>query len=216
MPGILASIGNLTVFTTICVVCHGVHHLQQLKALLSWQKNRNRYDEDDQMKMKKRKKLIVISGCDRGFGRMLVEELSHSTAEGMYLVLALTLTQEAAHGLLQSTSSSNIYALQCDVTNEKNMKEMKVHVEAILDKENAVLYAIVNNAGIADPGDFAWFDSIATHERVMDVNFFGQLRVTQTLLPFMLRTGRETNVGARIINLSSVCGDSASPSNSGV
>jgi catechol 2,3-dioxygenase-like lactoylglutathione lyase family enzyme len=48
----------------------------------------------------------------------------------------------------------------------------------------------------------------------MDVNFFGQLRVTQALLPLMLRTSKTLPEGARILNMSSVCGVSASPSNS--
>ena len=48
----------------------------------------------------------------------------------------------------------------------------------------------------------------------MDVNFMGQVRVTQAFVPLILRTSRTLATGARILNLSSVCGASANPSNS--
>jgi 3-oxoacyl-[acyl-carrier protein] reductase len=195
-PGSLASAANLAIFWSICVVACSHYGLKQLKS--SFQ-SRSTPEKDE------RKKLIVISGCDRGIGRLLAEKLQQSTE---YIALALTLTKEAA----QELKDLQIYSFQCNVTSEKDVKAMKAYVETIVEKEKAVLYTIVNNAGIADPGDFAWFPDINIHKRVMDVNYFGQLRVTQALLPIMLRT--TPLVGGRILNMSSVCGTSASPANS--
>jgi NAD(P)-dependent dehydrogenase (short-subunit alcohol dehydrogenase family)/catechol 2,3-dioxygenase-like lactoylglutathione lyase family enzyme len=76
-----------------------------------------------------------------------------------------------------------------------------------------VLYGLVNNAGIVDPGDFVFFRDCETYRHVMEVNFFGQLKVTQALLPLMLGTAQTLSSGPRILNLSSVCGTSSGPGN---
>ena len=105
--------------------------------------------------------------------------------------------------------------MQCDVTSDQHVDLMKMRVQKLTDEDpTTIMYAIVNNAGIADPGDFVWYPDTEAHRRVMEVNYFGQLRITQSLLPIMLKTSRDLSNGARIINLSSVCGTSASPANS--
>ena len=103
------------------------------------------------------------------------------------------------------------WAFNVIVTSDKDVAIMKTKVESILQDKQAVLYAIVNNAGIADPGDFVFHSTLDIPKKVMDVNYFGQLRVTQALLPLMLTTSREA--GGKIFNMSSVCGASASAGN---
>lgn len=154
-----------------------------------------------------RPKVVVISGCDRGFGRMMVEEWAKKNDK--LIIVALTLTKTASE---QFQNLSNVMAIQCDVTSEEDVKAMKQRVQTLLKDKNAVLYSIINNAGIADPGDFVFLRTLEVPQRVMDVNYFGQLRVTQALLPLMMCTSRL--VGGKIFNLSSVCGCSASAGNS--
>lgn len=202
-PGVLATAANLTLFVTICVLAHCLH----LKAALSPNQKKKKREKDDT-----RPKLVVITGCDRGIGRLLAENLQKSD-EHDYLVLALTLTQQAADEL-NGLDKDRMFAIQCDVTSDEDVQKTKDFVEHILKSEKAVLYSIVNNAGIADPGDFAWFSDLNSFRRIMEVNFFGQLRVTQALLPLMIRTAKTLVQGARILNMSSVCGATASPSNS--
>ena len=175
------------------------------------QKQQSRKSNDDQRKM------IVITGCDRGFGRLLAQELLSNEQHFDLVVVALTLTKSAADELNQLNNNNNendsnkkLVAIQCDVTSDDDVKNMKDQVEQLLEAENAVLFGIVNNAGIANPGDFLWFSDLTVFQNVMDVNFFGQLRIANALLPVMIRTGK----GGRLINMSSVCGAAASPSNS--
>lgn len=157
------------------------------------------------------RQIIVITGCDRGFGRMLAENLTKSSD---FIVVALLRTEEAVAELQELFDpNSHHLALQCDVTNENQIAQMARAVDQLLEQHKGVLYAIVNNAGIADPGDFLFDPTLTTYKNVMDVNFFGMLRVTQALLPTMLRTSKTIPQGARIINMSSVCGAVASPSN---
>ena len=50
------------------------------------------------------------------------------------------------------------------------------------------LYAIVNNAGINKFGKFEWI-TIEDMQNVMDVNFWGMVRITKAMLP-MLKTAK--------------------------
>ncbi|CAB9498090.1 Short-chain dehydrogenase/reductase family 9C member 7 [Seminavis robusta] len=122
-----------------------------------------------------------------------------------YLVVACTLSDKS------SFEHDNIIAVQCDVTQDNQVKAMKEQVQCLLEERNAVLYSIVNNAGIADPGNFLFHDSVEIPKKVMEVNYFGQLRVTQALLPLMLMTSKV--VGGKIFNMSSVCGVSSGAGN---
>lgn len=203
-PGILATTGHLAIFTTICVASVHFHVYKRMQSL--W-KPRTVPTEHDACP-----KVVVLTGCDRGFGRLLAEKL---LASSDYIVVALTLTAEAAKELnALASTTGKLKAVKCDVTSDEDVKHMKDYVEKILVTEKAVLYGIVNNAGIADPGDFVWFADNTTLRKVMDVNFFGTANVTQALLPLVLRTSPTLSNGARILNLSSVCGTTASPGNS--
>jgi NAD(P)-dependent dehydrogenase (short-subunit alcohol dehydrogenase family) len=210
--GIATSILNLVVVTIICVVAVNFFLYKKLASVIS---KRTTKAADS------RKKLVVVTGCDTGFGRLLAESLVSSTD---LLVLALTLTQASADEFLEKEKKmvrksdgnsihQQLFAFPCNVTSDSDVAAMKSYAGKILQTEEAVLYAIVNNAGIANPGDFLWFPDTKAHQTTMDVNFFGMLRVTHALLPIMIANST-ASLSPRILNLSSVCGTTASPSNS--
>uniref|UniRef100_A0A7R9ZPJ9 Uncharacterized protein n=1 Tax=Craspedostauros australis TaxID=1486917 RepID=A0A7R9ZPJ9_9STRA len=149
-----------------------------------------------------RKRLVVVSGCDRGFGRVLVEKLSQNPR---YMVLALTLKEESAT-MLNKLAPESLVAMKCDVTSDVDIARMEKKAATMVVDPNIVLHTIVNNAGILDPGDFVWFRDISSYKKTMDVNFFGCLRVTKALLPLMINTSMSLPEGARILNLSSIIG----------
>ena len=186
---------NFVVFGIICIVAVNFHLFQKIAALFRIKKK-----NDKDSKLLTSKKLVVISGCDRGLGRLLAEALKGKQS---YFVLALTLTDEAAKDLRQE--DQGIFTLKCDVTSPKDVEAVKKYVESFLQKEkDCVLYTLVNNAGITSPGDCIWFPNSLTHEKIMNVNYFGALRLTQALLPLFVQTSRQ--VPAKILNNSSVCG----------
>ena len=202
-PGLFTSALHFGVFCTVCTVAWQLHVARQVQSLLPRNKKKKICPPD--------KKIVVISGCDRGFGRLLVEALV-ARQDDKFLVVALTLTDKAAQDL-SGRHSHGVCAVRCDVTSDADVAVMKHRVEQLLQEEkSAILYAIVNNAGIANPGDFAWFRNMTIFETVMNVNFMGQVRVTQALLPLLLQTSAV--YGGRILNLSSVCGTVASAGNS--
>ena len=49
------------------------------------------------------------------------------------------------------------------------------------------LWAVVNNAGISDPGMIEW-QTVEQMKRVVDVNLWGMVSVTKAFLPLLKRT----------------------------
>lgn len=80
-----------------------------------------------------RRKVVVISGCDRGFGFLLAKALVEGTD---YWILALALM----------VRSSRLVPLQCDITSQEDVSDgasdlFRTGCSLVLD--------IVNNAGMA-------------------------------------------------------------------
>lgn len=63
-----------------------------------------------------------------------------------------------------------------------------------------VLWALVNNAGIATFQEIEWC-SVTQFQQIMDVNVIGVVRVTKAFLP-LLRGGE-----GRVINVASLAGE---------
>ena len=82
-------------------------------------------------------------------------------------------------------------------------------IEAMFDriaKDHGPLSALVNNAGVAMPGDFLTYD-LADFERVLDINLRGVFIATQRAARMMVEAGIE---GA-IVNMSSINAQVAIP-----
>ncbi|CAB9497302.1 Short-chain dehydrogenase/reductase family 9C member 7 [Seminavis robusta] len=187
------SLLDFCLFSTICVGTLAYYQYKQFT-----EKKPEKLPQDDRIKV------VVVTGCDRGLGQFMAGAWSKQNG---YLVVACTLSDKGS----RSFENDNIIAVQCDVTQDDQVKAMKEQVQRLLEERNAVLYSIVNNAGIADPANFLFHDSVEIPKRIMEVNYFGQLCVTQELLPLMLMTSNV--VGGKIFNMSSVCGVSSSPGN---
>jgi NAD(P)-dependent dehydrogenase (short-subunit alcohol dehydrogenase family) len=139
------------------------------------------------------KKVVVITGCDTGFGCQTAQVLQ---AQG-FQVVAGCLTEEgvALHAGKVSLS------LRCDVTSSESIAAFSNAIESFVSQhEGLKVWALINNAGIGIGGNLDWLPMDVTR-RVMEVNFFGVVAVTQALLPLLKKCKH-----SRIINLSSLAG----------
>jgi NAD(P)-dependent dehydrogenase (short-subunit alcohol dehydrogenase family) len=143
-------------------------------------------------------KSILITGASTGIGEACARYLAE---RGWQVFAGVRRTEDAEK--LQSVSI-NIKALQLDVTKSKQIAEVFANVQQILGKGG--LQGLINNAGIAVVGPLE-FLPIADLRNQMEVNFIGQVEVTQTLLP-LLRLGH-----GRVVNISSIGGRATSPFN---
>ena len=94
------------------------------------------------------KRVVVITGCDTGFGLLSAIDLA-STG---YRVVAACLTQEGVTKLQKQVT----IAILCDVTSEEDVARLAGVVEKLVEEEGLCLWAVVNNAGIAPLGYIDW------------------------------------------------------------
>lgn len=132
---------------------------------------------------------VLITGAGSGFGRGAAIEL----AERGHHVIAGTFTADEASELARL--HTGIEALKLDITVARDRDQMA-------GREIDVL---INNAGIGQAGPLRSIP-LDLVRRIFEVNVFGTLAMTQTVLPAMLERGR-----GRILIMSSVAGVVAGP-----
>lgn len=139
-------------------------------------------------------KTALITGCNRGIGKAIVEKFA---SEGANLICSIrkenpTFKEETDKWVSQY--GVNIDFVYFDLTDEESIKAAFKE----LQKEKRVIDILVNNAGIP-AGGFLLMTSLAKVKEVMQVNFFSQILVTQLVAKMMMKQKH----GA-IVNMSSV------------
>lgn len=135
------------------------------------------------------KRVAIVTGAAAGIGRASAKALQ---AKG-YNVFGTSRKPVA--------TSDGIIMLRCDVTDDASVSEM---IEDVMRKVGRI-DVLVNNAGGALIAG-AEESSVEQAQALFDLNFFGIVRLTNTILPIM-RKQRD----GRIINIGSVVGFVPSP-----
>ncbi|MGB9112928.1 MAG: SDR family oxidoreductase, partial [Acidimicrobiales bacterium] len=139
------------------------------------------------------KRSVVITGSSSGIGEACVRRLASSG----WRVIAGVRTDADGVRLVEQTPG-DVEPVLLDVTEPDHIADLAARLG------DSPLSALVNNAGIAVsmPVEFL---PLAEMRRQLEVNLFGQVAVTQALLP-SLRRAR-----GRIVNIGSIAGKSALP-----
>ena len=138
---------------------------------------------------------ILISGASTGIGRACSV---HLAAKGA-IVWAGVRTQKSFDDILR-LNVKGLKPVFLDVTDSKSIAACVSEVK----KKSGTLFGLVNNAGVVIGGPVEGV-SMESWRRQFDVNFFGQIELTQACLPLI----RESK--GRILNMSSISGRIASP-----
>eukprot|EP00736_Rhodelphis_marinus_P010011 Rmarinus@m.26456 len=150
-------------------------------------------------KVSPKDKVVVVTGCDTGFGHLASLELDRLG----FSVLALCLTRDGVE-TLQRSASDRLVALQADVTKDADVA--KAVSEAGRMAGSRGVYALINNAGVLG-GFHVDFTTIKQYESVMAVNFFGVVRCTKMFLPLLQQwSPRTEDASARVVILTSAAG----------
>jgi NAD(P)-dependent dehydrogenase (short-subunit alcohol dehydrogenase family) len=139
---------------------------------------------------------VVITGCDSGIGLGVVEKLA---AEGAQ-VIACTYTPAGAERAVKAGAK---HSLPFDITDEAAVRDA---VNRIKEMTGGNLWALVHNAGMVLPG-FAEYQLLETYRRVMDVNYFAVVNLTQPFIPALKQSQ------GRVVIVSSVDGIVSLPGN---
>ena len=127
------------------------------------------------MKNNARKGIIVITGCDSGIGKGLVEELAK---RGYTIVQSYLETNNFEN-------HQDIYSIKLDLRIEKDIEEFCEFLKDLLEQGNK-LEGVIANAGVALGGPIENMP-INIFRETYEVNFFGVIKVIQCLIPELIR-----------------------------
>jgi NAD(P)-dependent dehydrogenase (short-subunit alcohol dehydrogenase family) len=150
---------------------------------------------------------ILITGASTGIGRACVLQLAHLG----FSVWAGIRNPEEAKSIEQAgiDTSVPIRPIHLDVTDISSIQAAEKEIRSHTGDEG--LFGLVNNAGICVVGPVE-FISLQDWRQQLDVNFFGVIAVTQTMLPLLrLHHARCTSGGSRIANMGSITGEVSTP-----
>jgi NAD(P)-dependent dehydrogenase (short-subunit alcohol dehydrogenase family) len=147
------------------------------------------------------KKIAVVTGSSSGIGF----ETSLLLARNGFYTYATIRSLDKSSKLVdisnEEDNNLSLEVLQLDVTDDKSVKDA---INIIADKQGRI-DLVVNNAGYGSTGAVEDF-SIDEIKAQFETNFFGAIRVIQSVLPLM----RKQRTGI-IVNISSIGGRIAFP-----
>jgi short-subunit dehydrogenase len=143
--------------------------------------------------------VAVVTGAASGIGAALARGLA---AKGCNLALA----DRDAAGLAKSATVAREKGVKVSehVLDVSDARAIAAIPEQVLAQHNRV-NVLINNAGVALGGTFAQTD-LADFEWLMNINFYGVIRMTHAFLPYLQREQK-----AQIVNISSIFGIIAPP-----
>src|SRR2546429_6668900 len=139
---------------------------------------------------------VLISGASTGIGRACAEHL-----DGLGFAIFAGVRNQSDADSLRGAGSGRTQPVMLDVTEPESIASA---LRIVDEAATAGLSGLVNNAGISVGGPLE-FVEIDEWRRGLEVNFIGQVAVTQAALP-ALRKAR-----GRIVNMTSIGGRLASP-----
>ena len=151
-------------------------------------------------------KKIWITGASSGIGEALAIECAK---QGASLILSARSKDKLILLKEQLTNSEQHQVVPIDLANA----EQVTSIVSNYINEHGGVDILVNNGGISQRGS-ARETSLDVQRKVMEVNYFGTVAMTQAVLPSMLSTASEKATGM-IVTVSSVAGKVGGKSMSG-
>jgi NAD(P)-dependent dehydrogenase (short-subunit alcohol dehydrogenase family) len=133
--------------------------------------------------------VAIITGASTGMGAATARELAR---RGFHVLAGVRRDRDA-----DAIKGPGIDPLIIDITNPDHIRALATRVHG--DPQGRAVRALVNNAAIAVNAPVEVF-AIDEWRRLFEVNLFGHIAVTQTLLPALIRSK------GRVVNISSVGG----------
>ncbi|MEO1140888.1 MAG: SDR family oxidoreductase [Pseudomonadota bacterium] len=143
------------------------------------------------------KPLALVTGAAQGIGYACAEALAEDGAK----VILADINSDGVSKAAQKLGSDSV-AMTCDMSDPDDISSMFDEIE----KTHGPVEILVNNAGVAMPGDFLTYD-LASFDRVMDINLRGLFVATQRAARSMV----EHSIEGAIVNMSSVNAQVAIP-----
>ena len=140
----------------------------------------------------------LVTGGSSGIGLAIANRLAAGGAHVTILARDKGRLADAVQAIRQSSASDaqSVESLSADVADFGSVQQA---LDPLLEQGH-LPDLLVNSAGVAHPG-YAEALSMDIFHWMMDVNYYGTIHVTQTLLPAMVERG-----SGHIVNISSIAG----------
>jgi 3-oxoacyl-[acyl-carrier protein] reductase len=138
-------------------------------------------------------KVAVISGANRGIGKTIVETFAENGANIIACLRFISPESQKWMKNLEDKFNVSINPVVLDLSDEQSIKQAIKDIMLISPK----LDVLVNNAGIAS-GSLFQMTTMQELRKVFEINFFGQILLSQGLAKLMIK-----NKSGSIVNLSS-------------
>jgi len=146
-------------------------------------------------------KVAVVTGANRGIGLSIARTFLENGAKVIACVRSVEIQKE---DLLTQLNPDRVNQLQLVYLDLSDERVIKLAIKEIMST-NPKIDVMVNNAGIASGGLFQMTTMQELH-RLFDINFFGQILLTQGIARLMQR-----HKAGSIINISSTAASIADP-----
>ena len=145
--------------------------------------------------MKIKGKTVWITGASSGIGEALAEELFN---EGATVILsARTVNKlEEKKNRFDSIQQGHCLIVPCDVTKQGEIDKAVEKVKQLVNR----IDILINNAGMSQRS-YALETSLKVDRDILEVNFFGAVSITKSILPWMISHG-----GGHLVVISSMAG----------
>jgi len=145
--------------------------------------------------------IVIVTGAASGIGRASAELIAKRGANVICLDLNQVGLQEVVSKIKSNAGKATAKVL--DISNQ----EQVFKIIAEIKKENGQIDALINCAGLAGPTtdfveDIKWPD----YEKVLSINLFGAIWLTQAVLPTM-----KAQKYGRIVQVTSIAGKEGNP-----
>ena len=148
-------------------------------------------------------KTVLVTGASTGIGFDCVRVL----VENGFKVIA-TVRKESDKSNIENVFAGQANAVLLDVNNFAEVERLP---QILREKFNLQsLYGLVNNAGVAFGGPFA-FQDFSEVQNIIQTNVLALMKMTQVCIPMLQANAQTGHAGGRIVNISSISGTSALP-----
>ncbi len=138
-------------------------------------------------------KTAIITGCNKGIGKIILETFAKNGANIIACVRKETIDFNDYIASMQEKYSISIRTVYFDLESSEEIKAAVSYIIAL----KIQIDILVNNAGYAS-GSFFQMTSISDLERMMKINFISQVQFTQGISRYMSRfkSGSIINMGS--------------------
>ena len=143
------------------------------------------------------KKVALVTGANKGIGFEISRNLASAGCTVLLGARDVGRGQQAVQQLALA-GLDDVYVIEIDVTKQETISA----AARVIEERYGRLDVLLNNAGVNLRGDgLPGAADVGVVQEILDTNFFGALRVAQTMLPLLRKSA-----AGRIVNISSGLG----------